>query len=84
MSDRSRLRLIILSVLVLSLPLTLAGRLWYMQALAGDQYAAALNKTATRDVPIVAPRGMIVDDQGRPLARNDSALVVSAISAELP
>lgn len=84
MSDRSRLRLIILSVLVLSLPLTLAGRLWYMQALAGDQYAAALNQTATRDVPIVAPRGMIVDDVGRPLARNDSALVVSAISTELP
>ncbi|HET9187881.1 MAG TPA: penicillin-binding transpeptidase domain-containing protein [Acidothermaceae bacterium] len=84
MNDRSRLRLIILSVLVLSLPLTLAGRLWYMQALAGDQYAAALNKTATRDVPIVAPRGMIVDDLGRPLARNDSALVVSAISTLLP
>jgi penicillin-binding protein 2 len=83
-SDRSRLRLIILSVLVLSLPLTLAGRLWYMQALAGDEYAAALNKTATREVPIVAPRGLIVDDMGRPLARNDSALVVSAVSTELP
>jgi penicillin-binding protein 2 len=83
-SDRSRLRLLIVSVLVLSLPLTLAGRLWYMQALAGDQYAAALDKTATREVPIIAPRGMIVDDQGRPLARNDSALVVSAVSTELP
>jgi penicillin-binding protein 2 len=55
-----------------------------MQALAGDQYAAALDKTATREVPIIAPRGMIVDDQGRPLARNDSALVVSAVSTELP
>jgi len=83
-SDRSRLRLLILSVLVLSLPLTLAGRLWYMQALAGDQYAAALDKTATREVPIIAPRGVIVDDQGSTLARNDSALVVSAISTELP
>jgi penicillin-binding protein 2 len=83
-SDRSRLRLLILSVLVLSLPLTLAGRLWYMQALAGDQYAAALDKTATREVPILAPRGTIVDDQGRLLARNDSALVVSAVSTELP
>jgi len=83
-NDRSRLRLVILAVLVLSLPITLAGRLWYMQALAGDQYAAALNHTATRDVPIVAPRGMIVDDVGRPLARNDTALVVSALSTELP
>ena len=40
MNDRSGLRLIILGVLVFSLPITLLGRLWYMQALAGSQYVA--------------------------------------------
>jgi penicillin-binding protein 2 len=66
------------------LPVTLIGRLWYMQALAGSKYTAALDRTTTRDVKTVAPRGMIVDDAGRPLASNDSALVVSALSTELP
>jgi penicillin-binding protein 2 len=83
-NDRSRLRLVILSALVLSLPITLIGRLWYMQALAGSQYAAALNQQTTRQVETVAPRGLIVDDVGRPLASNDSALVVTALSTALP
>lgn len=83
-NDRSRLRLVILSALVLSLPVTLIGRLWYMQALAGDEYTAQLNKTITREVNTLAPRGLIVDDVGNPLAANSSALVVSALSTELP
>ena len=46
MNDRSGLRLVILGVLVFSLPITLLGRLWYMQALAGAQYVAAVNANA--------------------------------------
>ncbi len=84
MNDRSRLRLVILAAIVFSLPITLIGRLWYMQALAGDKYKAALDNSITREVQTVAPRGMIVDDVGRPLARNDSALVITALSTELP
>jgi penicillin-binding protein 2 len=83
-NDRSRLRLLILGVLVFSLPITLLGRLWYMQALAGAQYAAAVRSDSTSEVSLVAPRGNIVDDVGKPLARNDSALVVSALSTSLP
>jgi penicillin-binding protein 2 len=84
MNDRSRLRLVILGVLVFSLPLTLLGRLWYMQALAGPQYVAAVNADSTSQVRTLAPRGVIVDDVGNALARNDSALVVSAMSTALP
>jgi penicillin-binding protein 2 len=84
MTDRSRLRLVVLGALVLSLPITLVGRLWYMQALAGAQYVAALNHTTTSQVNTVAPRGLIVDDTGKLLASNQSALVVSAVSTELP
>jgi penicillin-binding protein 2 len=37
MSERSRLRLVVVQVLVFSLLLTLTGRLWYLQVLAsGD------------------------------------------------
>ena len=84
MSERSRLRLVILGVLVFSLPITLLGRLWYMQALAGAQYEAAVHTQVTSEVRILAPRGNIVDDVGNPLARNDSALVVSALSTAMP
>ncbi len=84
MNDRSRLRLMILGVLVFSLPITLLGRLWYMQVLAGPTYAAEVQHQDTSTVATVAPRGLIVDDVGEPLADNDSALVVSAESTELP
>ena len=42
MTDRSTLRLVVLQVLVLSLLLTLVGRLWYMQVIAAPTYEAAL------------------------------------------
>jgi penicillin-binding protein 2 len=83
-NDRSGLRLLIIGALVFSLPITLLGRLWYMQALAAPQYIAAVNANATSVIHTLAPRGIIVDDVGNPLARNDSALVVSALSTALP
>ena len=38
MSERSRLRLVVLQVLVLSLLVTLLGRLWYLQVVAAENY----------------------------------------------
>src|SRR3954447_17315171 len=76
-SDRSRLRLIVLRVLVVSLLLTLFGRLWYLQVLAGPQYQRAAADNQIQDVITAAPRGQIVDDAGRAFARNRTALVVS-------
>ncbi|MBV9291028.1 MAG: penicillin-binding protein 2 [Frankiales bacterium] len=77
MSDRSRLRLVVLRVLIVSLLLTLLGRLWYLQVLAGPQYARAAADNQVRDIIATAPRGEILDDKGRPWARNKTALVVS-------
>ncbi len=77
MSDRSRLRLIVLRVLVISLLATLLGRLWYLQVLAGPQYQQAAADNQVRDIVASAPRGQIVDDLGRRWATNRTALVVS-------
>ncbi len=77
MSDRSRLRLVVLRALVVSLLLTLLGRLWYLQVLAGPQYAQAAADNQKRDIIATAPRGEIVDDRGLAFARNKTALVVS-------
>jgi penicillin-binding protein 2 len=76
-SDRSRLRLIVLRVLVISLLLTLLGRLWYLQVLAGPQYQQAAADNQVRDIVAAAPRGQIVDDTGKRWATNRTALVVS-------
>ena len=76
-SERSRMRLVVLQVLVLSLLVTLTGRLWYLQVLAADNYRAAAAENGTREIITPAARGMILDARGRPLARNRTALVVS-------
>ncbi|HEX6921827.1 MAG TPA: penicillin-binding protein 2, partial [Actinomycetes bacterium] len=83
MSERSRLRLVVLQVLVMSLLLTLLGRLWYLQVLAGDNYVKAAAENRTREIITPAARGMILDSRGRPLARNRTALVVSVSRTEM-
>ena len=76
-SEKSRLRLLVVQALVLSLFLTLFARLWYMQVLTGDGYRAAAAEQSVRDVVVQPPRGLIVDDMGRPLVANRSSWVVS-------
>jgi len=68
---------VVLRALVVSLLLTLLGRLWYLQVLAGPEYARAAADNQKRDIITTAPRGEIVDDRGRAFARNKTALVVS-------
>ena len=77
MSARSRTRLVVLQVLVLSLLLTLGSRLWYLQVVTGERYQRAAADNRTRDVVTPAGRGFILDDRGTPLVRNETALVVS-------
>jgi penicillin-binding protein 2 len=82
-SDRSRLRLAILRVLVLSLVCTLLGRLWYLQVMAGDEYQLLAKENQLRTVVEPAPRGRLLDDRGRPLVRNKTALVVTIDPSEI-
>ena len=77
MSDRSRLRLVVLQVLVVSLLLTLIGRLWFLQIYSGESYRAQASNNDVRHVLTEAVRGQILDDMGRSLVRNRTALVIS-------
>lgn len=77
MSERSRTRLIVLQVLVVSLLVTLLGRLWAVQVLDGSGFIKAAATNRTREIVAPAIRGMVLDSRGRPLARNRTALVVS-------
>lgn len=83
MSTRSHLRLVVLHVLVLSLLVTLTGRLWYLQILTGERFDRAAAETRTREVHLQATRGEIYDSAGRTLVDNRSKLVVSVSRSEL-
>ncbi|HEV2889641.1 MAG TPA: penicillin-binding protein 2 [Frankiaceae bacterium] len=83
MSDRSRLRLAVLQVLLLSLVGTLLGRLWYLQVLAGGEYERIAADNGRGSIVEPATRGRILDDMGRPLVTNRTSLVVSVSYAEL-
>ncbi len=76
-AQRSRLRLVVLQALVLSLFATLLVRLWYLQVATGDDYRAKAANQSVREVVVQPDRGLIVDTQGRPLVANRSSWVVS-------
>lgn len=59
-------------------------RLWYLQVLSGDQYLAEANNNRVRELRIQAPRGEVVDRNGRVLVTNRRAIVVELDPAELP
>jgi penicillin-binding protein 2 len=77
MSERSWRRLVIVQVLIASMVIALGGRLYYMQIATAPQYQAAALDNQSRDIITPAARGMILDDQGKPLAMDRTGLVVS-------
>ncbi|GAA1156106.1 penicillin-binding protein 2 [Kribbella jejuensis] len=84
---KARLRLIVIGVLVFSLLCTLFGRLWYMQVMSSADYSQAANQQHIRQVLIPAPRGTIVDSQGRTLVGNRVSLMITvdrSVLAKLP
>jgi penicillin-binding protein 2 len=59
-------------------------RLWYLQVLSGDKYKNAANENQVRNIKVQAPRGEIVDREGRVLVDNRSGLVVRITPDKLP
>jgi penicillin-binding protein 2 len=77
LTARSRLRLVVMQVVVISLLLTLLGRLWYLQVYEGAQYRQAADQNYIHHVVTEAVRGQILDDEGRPLVRNRVSLAIT-------
>ncbi|KRV46387.1 penicillin-binding protein [Wenjunlia vitaminophila] len=80
---RVAIRLVAIQILVLSLLLTLGGRLWYLQIRNGEQYTEEASRNHVQEVVTPAVRGAILDANGVPLADNENRLVVSADRTEL-
>ncbi len=74
---QSRLRLFVMQVLMLSLFVTLFGRLWFLQVSTGEEYQAKAAEQSLREVVVQPPRGLIVDAMGRPLVTNRTSWAIS-------
>ncbi len=78
------LRVAIFGAVALALFAIVFFRLWYLQVLSGDQYLAQANSNRVRVLPIQAPRGKIVDRNGKVIVQNEFAAVIEIDPSSLP
>jgi penicillin-binding protein 2 len=82
--DNARIRLSSIGVIVLSLFAALFVRLWYLQVLDASQFRAAAQVNGVRLVYEPAPRGRILDRQGRVLVDNSMVEELTLDRSVLP
>jgi penicillin-binding protein 2 len=80
---RSRGRFIAFAAAALILLLALGGRLFQLQVVSGDVYAERAAADRTVEVPLPAPRGLIFDRAGRPVAVSIPSWTVKIRPADL-
>ncbi len=78
------LRVAVLGIFAFALFGIVFFRLWYLQVLSGDQYLQQARDNRVREVRVAAPRGAIVDANGRELVVNRVATVVQLDPESLP
>src|ERR1700731_2582586 len=66
----SPVRLTAVQYIVLFIFLLLAYGLWRLQVMHSDEYALLAEKNRVRNVPLLAPRGKILDREGRTIVDN--------------
>ncbi len=76
-------RLTALGVVVALLFGLLVGRLWQLQVVHGTDYLAESEDNRLRDLRLPAPRGILYDRKGRPLATSRAAFTVSILPMEI-
>jgi penicillin-binding protein 2 len=82
----SAIRLTAAQYVILAIFLILAYGLWRLQVMQSDLYSSLAEKNRIRNVPILAPRGKILDRQGRVIVDNYpsfSALLLRDSSRDL-
>jgi penicillin-binding protein 2 len=84
LTPKLALRVAILGVLTLGLFAVLFLRLWALQILSGPQYVNAAVNNRVRETSIEAPRGPILDRNGRLLVTNVAGTKVLLWPSDLP
>ena len=82
----SAIRLTAAQYAILAIFLLLAYGLWSLQVMQSDYYSLAAEKNRIRNVPVLAPRGKLLDREGRVIVENYpsfSALLLRDSSRDL-
>jgi penicillin-binding protein 2 len=82
----SAMRLTAAQYIILAIFLVLAYGLWRLQVMQSDYYSLAAERNHTRNIPVLAPRGKILDREGRIIVDNYpsfSALLLRDSSRDL-
>jgi penicillin-binding protein 2 len=82
----SQIRLTVVQYIILAIFLLLAYGLWRLQVSQSNMYATLAEQNRIRNVPILAPRGKIVDRNGRTIVdnyRSVTALLLRDTSRDL-
>ena len=78
-----RLRLAVLAAVVISLFVPLIGRLWYLQVIKETAFVERAADNTTETIIELAPRGRILDIQGRVLVDNRASILVTIDKEEM-
>ncbi len=84
MNAQFAVRVAVLSGIALVVFAVVFFRLWYLEVLSGDEYLAQSQSNQTREIPIQAQRGEILDANGRTLVGNRTALSLQVRPEQLP
>jgi penicillin-binding protein 2 len=76
-------RLVALAALIALAWLALVARLVQVQVVDGERYRAAAQANLIRLIPVAAPRGTILDRDGKIIARSRPSFVVGLIPSEV-
>jgi penicillin-binding protein 2 len=84
MSNRLALRIAVFGGVALALFAVLFFRLWFLQVLNGSKYLAEAKNNRTREFRVSAPRGEILDRNGRIIVANRTSLALQVNPNKLP
>lgn len=82
-NDSARLRLSIIGIVVVSLFSALFARLWYLQVMDTSEFQALATQNRVRTIYEPAPRGRILDRQGRVLVENRGYQAITVTRLEV-
>ena len=83
-SPQLALRVAIIGGLAMTMFAIIFFRLWYLQVLSGEKYVQQANANRARDLPIAAPRGEILDGEGRSIVASRVTNAVQIVPSALP
>ena len=83
MNEASRYRMRLLAIIGLSMFVALGARLWYLQVMISERAVVTARSNITRVISLPAPRGQILDVEGRTLVGNRLTTVLTMNRHEL-